>query len=43
MDVVLGFEVLVSFLCVGGFGFRWGRFGWVLVWVVKLCCGCCYS
>ena len=41
MEVVLGFDVVVSFLCVGEFGFCWGGFAWVLVWVVKLCCGCC--
>ena len=39
MGVVLGFDVVVSFLCVGGFGYCWSRFDWVLVWVVKLCCG----
>ena len=39
MEVVLGFDVVVSFLCVGEFGFFWDRFAWVLVWVVKLCCG----
>ena len=26
MEVVLGFDVVVSFLCVGEFGFCWGRF-----------------
>lgn len=43
LGVVLGFDVVVSFLCVGGFGYCWSRFDWVLVWVVKLCCGSCCS
>ena len=43
MGVVLGFNVVVSFVCTGGFGYCWIRFGWVLVWVVKLCCGSCCS
>ena len=41
MGVVLGFDVVVSFLCVEGFGYCRGRFGWVLVEVVKFCCGYC--